>query len=164
MEIWKPLWNFPSYNGSSEGRIMNVRTQRILTPSPNVNGIMRITLQKNNKQYTLPVHKLIANTFFGEHPGMDIRHRDFDRTNNRVENLYLSTRGETIQDAYDRGTKRPYQSIPIRIVETGEVYESIKSCAADLRCDPSYIRQYFRGERSNVKNLHFEHVSSCHKE
>jgi hypothetical protein len=164
MEIWKPLWNFPSYNGSSEGRIMNVRTQRILKPTPNACGVMRVTLQKNNKQFILPVHKLIANTFLGEHPGMDIRHRDLDRKNNRVDNLYLSTRSETIQDAYDRGSKHPYQSIPIRVVESGDVYDSIKSCALALKCDPAYIRQYFRGERSNVKNLHFEHLSSYHKE
>lgn len=163
MEIWKPLWNFPSYNGSSEGRIMNIRTQRILTPVKNRNGVMQVTIQKNNRQYIVPVHKLIANTFFGEHPGMDIRHKDLDLSNNRVDNLYWSTRSETIQDAYDRGSKRPYQSIPVRVVETGDIYDSIKACCTSIRCDPSYIRQYFRGEREHVKNYHFELISSHDK-
>ena len=38
MEIWKPLKNFPSYNGSTEGRIMNIRTQRIMRTYTNSKG------------------------------------------------------------------------------------------------------------------------------
>lgn len=156
MEVWKPLRNFPSYNGSSEGRIMNVRTQRILTPVENSDGTLRVCLRRNNRQYTPKVHRVIAETFLGEHPGLDVRHKDNDRTNNRVENLYFSTRRDTIGDAYDRGSKKPYQSIAIRVIETGEVYDSIKACAKAIGCDPSYIRQYFSGTRSHVRNLHFE--------
>lgn len=158
MEIWKPLRNFPSYNGSSEGRIMNVRTQRILTTSESPNGTLGVCLQKNNQQYHLRVHRIIAETFLGEHPGMDVRHKDRNPANNRIDNLYWTTRSETIKDAYDRGTKKPYQSIAIRVFETGEVYDSIKACARDIGCDPSYIRQYFAGERSHVKNMHFERI------
>ena len=156
MEIWKPLRNFPSYNGSSEGRIMNIKTQRILIPVIDENGNEKVGLSKNNHRYTMKVHRVIAETFLGEHPGMDVRHKDGDRSNNRVENLYFSTRRETIGDAYERGSKKPYQSIAVRVIETGEVYDSIKSCAKAIGCDPSYIRQYFAGSREHVKNMHFE--------
>lgn len=158
MEIWKPLRNFPCYNGSSEGRIMNVRTQRILTPVENPDGTLRVCLQKNGQQYHRKVHRVIAETFLGEHPGMDVRHRDRDRSNNRVDNLYWTNRSETIQDAYERGSKRPYQSIAIKVIETGEVYDSIKSCAIAMGCDPSYIRRHLAGERPHVKNLHLIRV------
>ena len=156
MEIWKPLRNFPSYNGSSEGRIMNIRTQKILSPGESPDGSMKVCLQKNNQQYTQKVCRLIAETFLGEHPGMDVRHRDLDPTNNRVDNLYWTTRSETIRDAYQSGTKRAWRQVSVRGMETGEVYNSIKECSRALRCDPSYIRQHLSGEREHIKGLHLE--------
>lgn len=64
MEIWKPLRNFPSYNGSTEGRIMNVKTQRIMKPFMNGKGYLQVCLRKNNQQYTVKVSKVIAETFW----------------------------------------------------------------------------------------------------
>ena len=109
MEIWKPLRNFPSYNGSSEGRIMNVRTQKIQKPTLNKNGCLKVSLYKNGKHYSVKVHRVIAETFLGEHPGMDVRHKDNDYRNNRVDNLEWCTRSEIIKDAYLKGTKKPRQ-------------------------------------------------------
>ena len=64
MEIWKPLKNFPSYDGSSEGRIRNIRTQRILKTYINEKGYETVCLRKNGKQYTVKVSKVIdANEF-----------------------------------------------------------------------------------------------------
>lgn len=160
MEIWKPLRNFPSYNGSSEGRIMNVRTQRILKPQINEKGRLQLTLRKNNRQYTVRIDRIIAETFLGEHPGMDVRHRDLDPTNVCVDNLYWSTRSETISDAFDRGSKIPSRQIPIRVIETGEVYESIRACERDTGCAQTEICKYLAGKRAHVKGLHFERVYS----
>lgn len=89
---------------------------------------------------------------------MDVRHRNNDRSDNRVENLYWSSHSDTIRDAYSRGTKRPYQSIAVKVRETGEEYDSIKQCAANIGCDPLYIRQCLSGERDTVKNLHIERI------
>lgn len=158
MEIWKPLRNFTSYNGSSEGRIMNIRTQHILKIQIGTNGYPQVCLFKNNKSYTVKVHKLIAETFLGEHPGLDIRHKDNDIFNNRVENLYFSTRSETINDAFLRGTKQPSRGTAIRVVETGKVYRSASECMRDTGCDRSEIFKQLNGTRLHVKGFHFERV------
>ena len=100
MEIWKTLKNFPSYNVSSYGRIMNIKTQRILKTFINEKGYQTVCLRKNNKQYTVRVHKLIAETFLGMHPGMDVKHKDRNRSNNHVDNLEWCTRKETINNAF----------------------------------------------------------------
>lgn len=107
MEIWKPLRNFPSYNGSTEGRIINVRTQKIQKPTLNKNGCLKVSLYKNGKRYCVKVHRAIAETFLGEHPGMDVRHKDDNRSNNCVDNLEWCTRSELIKAAYLKGTKKP---------------------------------------------------------
>lgn len=162
MEIWKPLRNFPSYNGSSEGRIMNVRTQRILKIQLNDKEQPQLTLRKNNRQYTVKVHRIIAETFLGEHPGMDVRHRDGNPLNNSVDNLYWSTRKETISSSFERAERLPNRRTPILVVETGEVYDSVAACARATGCASSDIFKCMAGTRPHVKRLHFERVRSSY--
>lgn len=110
METWKPLRNFPGYNGSTEGRIINVRTQKIQKPFVDKRGRLKVSLYKNKKRYNIRPHKIIAETFLGEQPGMDVRHKDNNHFNNNVENLEWCSRSETILNAYRIGTKQPRQS------------------------------------------------------
>lgn len=158
MEIWKPLRNFPNYNGSSEGRIMNVKSQRILKPYVDNNGYAKVCLRKNNRQYTVKVAKLIAETFLGEHPGMDIGYKDFDRSNTRADNLKWCSRKDIVNSAFERGTKTPPRQTPVRVVETGRTYESVRSCERDLGCSRSEIFKYLAGQRPHVKGYHFERI------
>lgn len=156
MEIWKPLRNFPSYNGSSEGRIMNVKTQRILKTFVNGKGYIQVCLRKNNRQYTVKVAQLIAETFLGEHPGMDVTYKNGDRSDINVDNLEWCTRQEVIRRAFERGTKVPSRQIPVRVIETGKVYDSIRACARDLGCYQTDICKCLNGEGRQVKGYHFE--------
>ena len=141
METWKPLRNFPSYNGSSEGRIINVRTQKILKPWINKKGYAQVCLFKNKRPYTVSVHRVLADTFLGEQPNLDVRHKDGDRLNNRPDNLEWKI-----------------TSISIRVIETGEIYESIRACARAVGCDHRDIQRYLSGKRISVKGYHFERV------
>ena len=156
MEIWKPLKNFPSYNGSTEGRIMNIRTQRILKTFVNSQGYELICLRKNNKQYTVKVGRVIAETFLGEHPGMDVGYKNGDRLQNNISNLEWRTRQETIRDAFDRGTKVPSRQIAVRVIETGVTYSSIRACAKDLGCCQSDISRCLQGKSKQANGYHFE--------
>lgn len=158
MEIWKPLKNFPSYNGSSKGRIMNIKTQRIMKPFLNENGYLQVCLRKNNRQYTVKVGKVIAETFLGEHPGMDVTYKNGDRSDIDICNLEWCTRQEVIRRAFERGTKIPSRQIPVRVIETGEVYDSIRACARDIDCYQTDICKFLRGELKQVKGYHFERV------
>ena len=158
MEVWKPLRNFPSYNGSSEGRIMNIRTQRIMKTFKNDNGYIQVCLRKNNKQYTVKVARVIAETFLGEHPGMDVVYKNGDRSDVCVDNLEWRTRQEVIRRAFERGTKIPSRQIPVRVIETGEVYNSIRACARDIGCYQTDICKYLSGSIQQVKGYHFERV------
>ena len=84
METWKPLRNFPSYDGSTDGRIMNIKTQRVLKTFTNEYGYKLVCLRKNGKQYTVKVAKVIAETFQG-------RPTCLHRVESNLENLeYMS--------------------------------------------------------------------------
>lgn len=156
MEIWKPLKNFPSYNGSTEGRIMNIRTQRILKTFMNSQGYELICLRKNNKQYTVKVGRVIAETFLGEHPGMDVGYKNGNRSQNNISNLEWRTRQETIRAAFESGNKIPSRQIAVRVIETGVAYSSIRECAKDLGCCQSDISRCLQGKSKQVNGYHFE--------
>lgn len=158
METWKPLRNFPSYDGSTDGRIMNIKTQRVLKTFTNEHGYKLVCLRKNGKQYTVKVAKVIAETFIGECPGLDISYKNGDRSDCCVDNLEWRTRSETILAAFDRGIRVPPRQIAIRVVETGELYPSIRSCARAIDCCQNDISGYFAGKRSSVKGYHFEYA------
>lgn len=158
MEEWKRLKNFPGYEGSTEGRIRNIRTQHIIKSSRDKKGYSQVSIFNDKKQKTIRVHKLIGEAFLGDSNGLDIRHRDNNRANNRPDNLYFSTRKETINDAFERGSKIPSRQIPVRVLETGVVYDSIRACSRDTGCDPSEIRKQLDGRLRHVKGLHFEEV------
>lgn len=158
MEIWKPLKNFPSYNGSSEGRIMNIKTQRIMKSFVNSDGYLQVCLRKNNKQYTVKVSKVIAETFLGEHPGMDVTYKNGNRLDIDICNLEWCTRQEIIRKAFERGTKVPSRQIPVKVIETGKNYDSIRACARDIGCYQTDISKCLSGKAKQVKGYHFERV------
>lgn len=158
MEIWKPLKNFPSYNGSSEGRIMNIKTQRILKTFVNYKGYVLVCLRKNNRQYTVRVAQVIAETFLGENPGMDVTYKNGNRSDIDISNLEWCTRQEVIQRSFERGERVPSRQIPIRVVETGKTYNSIRACARDIECCQTDICKFLHGGLKHVKGYHFERI------
>lgn len=158
MEIWKPLKNFPSYNGSSEGRIMNIRTRRILKTFTNDKGYIQVCLRKNNQRYNVRAARVLAETFLGEHPGMDVAYKNGDRSDINADNLEWRTRKDIAREAFASGRRRAPRSTAIRVIETGNEYETVTECAKDISCDRSEIFKCLAGQRSYVKGYHFERI------
>lgn len=158
MEIWKPLKNFPSYDGSSEGRIMNIRTRRIMKTFTNGKGYIQVCLRRNNEQYTVRVARVLAETFLGEHPGMDVTYKNGDRTDITVDNLEWRTRKDIARESINSGRRRPSRGTAVRVVETGKEYETVTECAKDTGCCKPEIFKYLAGQRPHVKGYHFERI------
>lgn len=158
MEIWKPLYNFPNYEGSTDGRIRNFKTQRVLKTYENERGYIVVHLRKDNQQYTVKVSRVIAETFLGSYPGMDVGYRDLDKTNTRADNLIWCSRSETIQSAFDRGSKVPMHTTAVRVVETNDIFESVAECSRVLGCDKSEIFKCLRGFQDSAYGYHFERM------
>lgn len=158
MEIWKPLKNFPSYNGSSEGRIMNIRTQRIMKTFVDDRGYVKVCLRKNNQQYTVKVARVIAETFLGEHPGMDVSYKNGDRSDIDIDNLEWRSRKDIARDSFDNGRRHAPRSTAVRVIETGKEYKTVAECAKDICCCKEEIFRYLAGKRPHVKGYHFERI------
>ena len=139
-EYWRTIPSFPVYSASNYGRIRNDGTGRILHVYPNPRGYLMLTLRRNNTQVSQMVHRLVAEAFLGgPHPGLDVNHIDGDKTNNSIENLEWCTREENVRHAVRTGLRPGPRRKAIRIIETGDEFESVRACANYFGVDVSCI-------------------------
>lgn len=158
MERWKSVDDFPTYEVSDEGRIRNVKTGRVLKKTRTSKGYEQVSLRKDKQQHVLRVHRLIADTFYGEHDDLDVNHIDGDKLNNKLSNLEFCTRKENINHAFRTGLKQPSRMKKVRVIETGVVYNSIRECARQIGVDQSMICQCLTGRQKTTHGYSFERV------
>lgn len=88
-EEWKPIKDYPLYIISSLGRVMNVRTKRILKQANSNYGYYEVNLWKEGSGKTFQIHKMVYSTFYDDYEtvGYVINHKDGNKHNNSYENL-----------------------------------------------------------------------------
>lgn len=159
MERWLPIDAFPSYEVSSNGRIRNSKSNKVLKPFSNQNGYSLVTLYEDGVPHTKKVHRLVTDAFYdGDNTGFQINHIDGDKTNNFIGNLERCTPSENIQHAYDTGLRKPPRTKSIMVVETGDVFESISDCARKINGTVSGIYDCITGRQNTHRGYHFKEV------
>lgn len=129
-ETWKAV---PGYEGLYEvsdlGRVRSLdrikrngrRARGKILATPLSEGYPCCNLCLDGKQILHRVHRLVTITFIGPAPddADTVNHKDFDRTNNRLENLEWLSHGENLRHAHaaDRCRSR-------RIYKRGEAWRS----------------------------------------
>jgi hypothetical protein len=118
MEIWKTVVGNPNYEVSSEGRVRRcvgthgtragrISKQRLDRRGYPIVGLTRYGAKTGDRGYASPyfVHRLVAEAFLPKTEGMtDVNHKNFDTTDNRVENLEWCTHAYNM--AYSRAAGR----------------------------------------------------------
>jgi len=104
-ETWKPIKDFETYEVSSEGKVRNSKTMRLL--SPRLGGTAKylfVSLWKNNKEKHKTVHRLVALAFIpNPEDKPQVNHIDGVKTNNSVSNLEWVTCSENLKHAAKTG-------------------------------------------------------------
>lgn len=99
-EIWKYIQGYENdYQVSNLGNIKSIKKGKnlILKPWIDDKGYFRVHLSKNNKKTYKKIHKLVAEAFLNHNPcGMSlvVDHIDWNKLNNKVNNLQLITNRE----------------------------------------------------------------------
>lgn len=142
MEIWKDIPGYEArYQVSDLGRVRSLdRTVRAvskagreyLRSAPGVvlrpgrsRGYLIVNLPPEG---TVAIHLLVACSFVaGFSPGLQVNHKDGDKTNNTAANLEWVTRRENQMHAVATGLKS--QAVPVVHPTTGEIYPSISEAA-----------------------------------
>lgn len=154
-EIWKDIEGFPGYQVSNLGRVRNKKTDQIKKQIDR-NGYLHVVLSLNNRSITKKVHRLVAETFLGKHDDLDVNHIDGCKKNNILYNLEFCTRRENVQHGYTTGLN-PHER-PVRIIETGETFKSVKDCAKAIDGDIQNVSHCINGKLKSHKGLHFEAI------
>ncbi|MGJ8549115.1 HNH endonuclease [Winogradskyella wichelsiae] len=82
---------------SNYGRLINCKTEEdFLVKKYYINGYQNLPLKqkKNGKLTSRYVHKLVAQHFLEQNDGIFVIHLNYDKTDNRVENLKWATKRE----------------------------------------------------------------------
>lgn len=100
-EIWKNVDVF-NYAVSDQGRVKNLRTGRYI--GSNRNGYRAVELRQpsalGGRRQTILVHALVLHYFVGPRPpGKYINHKNFNRADNRLENIEYCTPKENSEHA-----------------------------------------------------------------
>ncbi len=112
------LANEKSFMRKNSG--LMVYKERIMKTSI-LRGYHRVTLRKNNRPRLFGVHRLVAMAFIPNPMSKkSINHKDFDRANNRVENLEWVTNQENTKHSLDHNRfpsgEKNLNSIPLSVV------------------------------------------------
>lgn len=152
-ERWGPIRGFPNYKISDYGRVKNIKTDRILKTSINDKGYEVVCLSRGGKQFIKKIHIMVAEAFVEKYyDDLEVTHIDFDLTHNHYSNLEWRRR----RDIRRRHRRRNVRSSRIRVLETGNIYESVTEASAYLNMSRSSISKCLNNPWcSNRKGYHF---------
>lgn len=162
-ETWVEVEGYPSYAVSNYGRVMNVHTEQLLSPRPNAGGYLRVRLaDPDHRLRDFYIHKLVGQAFWNFAMEDQTIHYDGDTQNNHATNLRLRKRArrDFSSRPLDEGESHEYKrqwGHRVRIVETAEVFRTVRDCADYIGGDYSSIYACLRGDRKSHRGYSFEY-------
>ena len=177
MEVWEDIRGFPGYQVSNSGRIRSFIDHKgnvddaphdITILVNNRTGYAFVHLYSGDSYKNKYVHRLVAEAFCNRfHDKNEVNHIDGDKLNNDYKNLEWCNRSENIAHAFRTGLKNANMtakahSIPIKVVETGETFDSITDCSRVVGSSRAKISQCLddRHPRTTYNGYHFEYLNN----
>lgn len=164
----------PNYRITTDGRIINKYGHEKTPDDHSKDGYLKVNLYKDGKGSSKRIHRLVAEAFIPNPDNKpDVNHKDGNKHNNNVENLEWVTKSENMIHAYETGLNKPHASYGmlgkknpnagskgkrVRIIETGEEFDSIKDCAASFGGSDRAICECLVGRQHTHRDYHFERV------
>ena len=174
MEEWRDVVTNPNYIVSNDGRIRRRGCDKDHSTRMK-KGYLITDLYENGKRTTSRVHRLVAEAYV-ENPDNkpEVNHKDLNKLNNNASNLEWMTKSENIRHAYDNGihaNRKPSYGMlgkknpnagrkgkPFKIVETGEVFNTLLECEKAINGNDTCIQDCLKGRQKTHRGYHFEYV------
>lgn len=170
MEKWKVVEGTNEMlEVSNMGRLKsNLRDGRILKPTADKKGYLRLRMTINKKRFSFKVHRLVAINFIDNPLNKpQVNHIDGDKTNNKVENLEWVSNLENAHHAINNGlwdavyrsslteNERRKKAVIATDIKTGEVLEFDSVSEAERTVGTRHVVDVIKGKRKQAKGYAF---------
>ena len=141
---WREVKEYSNYEVNQFGEIRHKTRRKVLKPRSNNGGYQYVNFKINGKNTNFAVHRIVANAFIPNPKGYtEINHKDYDRTNNCVDNLEWVDSSQNKQHAYlkdenksSRGKAVIQRSKDGTYIKT---FETISKAAKEMNCSIAAI-------------------------
>lgn len=144
---------FDGYKISNLGYVISYKnkTPKTLTISSYPNGYKFVTLSKNRKSKGYLLHRLVLMSFCPVEgmENLQVNHKDFNRANNRLDNLEWTTTQEN-RDYRDKNKHTPKaETIKVIFLEDGYemIFDSMTDCANYFGVSRKAINRYLKTDQ-----------------
>lgn len=110
---------------------------------------------RDGKGMTRRIHRIVAETFLKcTNSNMEVNHKDGNKSNNKLNNLEWTTRGDNLEHAYRTGLRKTTKgSCKLTISDAQKIYDSwdgtnTKELALTYNIHPSTVRNIVKGINS----------------
>lgn len=105
-EEWKDIPGYENlYKVSTFGNVFSYGVNKIISPWINNRGYLCVKLYRRGYRQEWKVHVLVCKTFRPDEETLrknEVHHKDFNKENNRVENLEWCTRKKNMKYNYEK--------------------------------------------------------------
>lgn len=141
-EEWLTIPEFPEYEISSTGRVRNIKTGYVRTPSINKDGYHSVPMQACGKRRRLNIARTVCELWNGKpFPGALALHEDDNQANNTPENLYWGTYHDNVKDRRRHGNGQDGENNNNAIV-TWEIVRKIRALNLEISHIPTVAREF----------------------
>ena len=162
-EIWKDIPGYEGlYQASTCGRIKSLPhytmssvgkkrkfESRIISQRSVAQGYLQVTLYKSGKSKQCLVHRLILITFTSDKQGLEVNHKDENKTNNHLSNLEWVTSKENC----NYGTRN------MRLSASKKGLDTAKCCDRIGLLNPNSVKVYALNKDMTINSIY-----SCYRE
>lgn len=152
----KNIKGFPRYAVRKDGTIINKKTGCVMKGKTTKEGYKEVSLQSDEGQKSLLVHRLIAEAFCKRSAGTtEVNHINGVKSDNRAENLEWVTHGENLRHAFENGlmsNNATPREVIAQDMQTGaeQKFPSIYRAARLLKTSQGNICMACQGKRPHA--------------
>lgn len=168
---WTKVKSDHDYVVSNTGRIRRIGSDKDKAPKTK-ERYDQVDLYKDGKRTTKRVHILVAEAFVPNPDNKpEVNHKDGNKRNNNADNLEWVSHKENCEHAWKTGLAKPSRSMlgkknpnggrkgkPFKIVETGEVFNTLHECEEAIDGNNRHINDCLRGRQNTHRGYHFEYL------
>jgi hypothetical protein len=173
VEEWREVIDNPNYQVSNTGRVRRNGHNKDKAVRVANDGYLKTDLYMDGKRKTKRINRIVAQAFIPNPENKpEVNHKDGNKLNNNVSNLEWNTKPENVKHAWENGLAKPShgmlgkknpnggrKGIPFRIVETGEVFNTLAECANIIGGSDTRISDCLHSKQKTYKDYHFEYLN-----